>query len=64
MEQVITQLAVKILFEDYSGYYVMRRTLFYQRSRNNNRLYMYMTKVQELNNHQYLRFRHQMLETS
>ena len=26
MEQVITQLAVKILFDDYSGFYQMRRT--------------------------------------
>ena len=26
MEQVITQLAVKILFDDYSGFYDMRRT--------------------------------------
>ena len=25
MEQVITQLAVKILFDDYSGFYEMRR---------------------------------------
>ena len=27
MEQVITQLAVKILFGDYSGFYDMRRTI-------------------------------------
>ena len=27
MEQVITQLAVKILFDDYSGFYDMRRTI-------------------------------------
>ena len=27
MEQVITQLAVKILFHDYSGFYDMRRTI-------------------------------------
>ena len=27
MEQVITQLAVKILFDDYSGFYEMRRTI-------------------------------------
>ena len=27
MEQVITQLVVKILFEDYSGFYEMRRTI-------------------------------------
>ena len=27
MEQVITQIAVKILFEDYSGFYEMRRTI-------------------------------------
>ena len=26
MEKVITQLAVKILFDDYSGFYDMRRT--------------------------------------
>ena len=26
MKQVITQLAVKILFDDYSGFYDMRRT--------------------------------------
>ena len=26
MEQVIIQLAVKILFDDYSGFYEMRRT--------------------------------------
>ena len=26
MEQVNTQLAVKILFDDYSGFYEMRRT--------------------------------------
>ena len=39
MEKVITQLAVKLLFDDYSGFYEMRRTiilLFYQRSRNYN----------------------------
>ena len=29
MEQVITQLAVKILFDDYSGFYDMRRTRVY-----------------------------------
>ena len=27
MEQVITQLAVKILFDDYSGFHDMRRTI-------------------------------------
>ena len=27
MEQVITQIAVKILFEDYSVFYEMRRTI-------------------------------------
>ena len=27
MEQVIIQIAVKILFEDYSGFYEMRRTI-------------------------------------
>ena len=27
MKQVITQLAVKILFDDYSGFYEMRRTI-------------------------------------
>ena len=27
MEQVITQLAVKILFGDHSGFYEMRRTI-------------------------------------
>ena len=27
MEQVITQIAVKILFEDYSGFYEMKRTI-------------------------------------
>ena len=27
MEQVITQFAVKILFDDYSGFYDMRRTI-------------------------------------
>ena len=27
MEQVITQLAVKILFDDYSGFYEMRRPI-------------------------------------
>ena len=27
MEQVITQIAVTILFEDYSGFYEMRRTI-------------------------------------
>ena len=27
VEQVITQLAVKILFDDYSGFYDMRRTI-------------------------------------
>ena len=27
MEQVITQRAVKILFDDYSGFYDMRRTI-------------------------------------
>ena len=37
MEQFITQLAVKILLDDYSGFYDIRRTFFYQRSRNNNR---------------------------
>ena len=28
MEQVITQLAVKILFDDYSGFYDMRTIIF------------------------------------
>ena len=37
MEQVITQLAVKILFDDYSVFYERGGKLFYQRSRNNNR---------------------------
>ena len=37
MEQVITQLEVKILFDDYSGFYEIGGQLFYQRSRNNNR---------------------------
>ena len=27
MEQVITQLAVKLLFDDYSSFYEMRRTI-------------------------------------
>ena len=27
MEQVIAQIAVKTLFEDYSGFYEMRRTI-------------------------------------
>ena len=27
MEQVITQIAVKIVFEDYSGFYEMRMTI-------------------------------------
>ena len=27
MEQVITQLAIKILFDDYSGFYDMMRTI-------------------------------------
>ena len=27
MEQVITQIAVKILFEDYSGFYEIRRAI-------------------------------------
>ena len=27
MKQVIAQIAVKILFEDYSGFYEMRRTI-------------------------------------
>ena len=27
MEQVITQLAVKILFDDYSGFYEMRKII-------------------------------------
>ena len=31
MEQVITQIAVKILFEDYSGSYEMRRTNYFTR---------------------------------
>ena len=31
MEQVITQLAVKILFDDYSGFYDMRRTIILTR---------------------------------
>ena len=30
MEQVITQLAVKILFDDYSGFYDMRRKTILQ----------------------------------
>ena len=29
MEQVNTQLAVKILFDDYSVFYEMRRTVIY-----------------------------------
>ena len=37
MELAITQLAVKILFDDYSGFYEMRRTIIFQRSRNNSR---------------------------
>ena len=45
MEQVITQLAVKILFDDYSGFYERGGQLFYQRSRNNNR---YCTCVYDL----------------
>ena len=36
MEQVITQLAVKILFDDYSGFMILGGQIFYQRSRNNN----------------------------
>ena len=35
MEQVISQLAVKILFDDYSGFMIWGGKLFYQRSRNN-----------------------------
>ena len=31
MEQVITQLAVKILFDDYYGFYDMRRTIIFAR---------------------------------
>ena len=31
MEQVITQLAVKILFDDYSVFYDMRRTIIFTR---------------------------------
>ena len=31
MEQVNTQLAVKVLFDDYSGFYEMRRTIILQR---------------------------------
>ena len=31
MEQVITQLAVKILFDDYSSFYEMRRTIIFTR---------------------------------
>ena len=31
MEQVITQLAVKILFDDYSVFYEMRRTIIFTR---------------------------------
>ena len=31
MEQVITQLAVKILFDDYFGFYEMRRTIIFTR---------------------------------
>ena len=31
MEQVITQLAVKILFDDYSGFYDMRRNNYFTR---------------------------------
>ena len=31
MEQVITQLAVKILFDDYSGFYDMRRAIIFTR---------------------------------
>ena len=30
MEQVITQLAVKTLVDDYSGFYEMRRTIILQ----------------------------------
>ena len=30
IEQVIAQIAVKILFEDYSGFYEMRRTIILQ----------------------------------
>ena len=30
MEQVITQLAIKILLDDYSGYYEMRRQIILQ----------------------------------
>ena len=30
MEQVITQLAVKILFDDYSVFYEMKRTIILQ----------------------------------
>ena len=37
MEQVNSQLAVKILFDDYSGFfYEMRRTIILPESRNNN----------------------------
>ena len=37
MEQVITQLAVKILFDDYSGFYDMMRTIILPENQNNNR---------------------------
>ena len=33
----MTRLAVKILLDDYSGFYEMRRTIIVPESRNNNR---------------------------
>ena len=33
MEQALTQLAVKILFDDSTGFDLMRSTIMYQRSR-------------------------------
>ena len=34
MEEVITQLAVKILFDDYSGFYEIRRTIILPEKQN------------------------------
>ena len=46
MEQVITQLAVKILFDDYSGFYDMRRTIILPKKQKlYSILYMYMTWI-------------------
>ena len=42
MEQVISQLPDKNLFNDYSGFYERGGQLFYQRSRNNNRYCTYI----------------------